>query len=154
MDWITIAILLVAGVFLIIVEIIFVPGTTFVGVIGAICAGVGIYFTYVTYGGATGTSVLIGVLVFSALALVYGFKAGVWQRFSLKSTNQAKVERHQTALIEEGQEGTAVSVLRPVGKAMFNDHEYEVTTLGNYLEAGQNVRIAKISNSKIIVEPI
>jgi len=54
--------------------------------------------------------------------------------------------------LEVGSTGITKSALRPVGKASFGDKEYEVHTLGNYLDAGASVRIIQIIGMKIIVE--
>jgi membrane-bound ClpP family serine protease len=53
-----------------------------------------------------------------------------------------------------GDEGKALSTLRPVGKAKFKNQEYEVKTLGDYVDHGTRVRIKLIMSNQIIVEPI
>ena len=51
-------------------------------------------------------------------------------------------------------EGKALSTLRPVGKAKFKNQEYEVKTLGDYVDNGTPIRIKLIMSNQIIVEPI
>ncbi len=59
------------------------------------------------------------------------------------------------AILAVGQEGITLSALRPIGKAEFEDKEFEVKTLGNYLETGTPIKIIAIDKSKqIIVEPL
>ena len=41
-----------------------------------------------------------------------------------------------------------------MGKAEFGEQEYEVTTLGHYMEANQKVVITSLTNTKVIVEPL
>ena len=154
LDWITITLLIVLGITLIVVEVIFVPGTTIVGILGFACAALGIYFTYINYGAATGHTVLVAVLGVSVGSIVISLRTGIWQKFSLKKTHQSKVNAGLTETLAPGEEGLTVSVLRPMGKAIFQDKEYEVTTLGTYLEASKPVKIIQISANKIIVEPL
>lgn len=154
MDWITITLLVAAGVILMVLEVIFIPGTTVVGILGIISAGIGVYGAYDSFGSTTGTLVLAGVMTVSVGSLILSLRSGMWTRFSLRQQNRARFNEDQLTGLAEGSEGVTVSVLRPMGKASFADKEYEVTSHGNYLSAGQAVRIVKIQHQKIIVEPI
>ena len=53
-----------------------------------------------------------------------------------------------------GDEGKTISTLRPIGKAEFNNKQFEVKTSGDYLDTGTPIRITKIHSNQIIVEPI
>ena len=57
----TIIALLVIGLALLVVEVVFVPGTTVVGVIGVIFAGAGVIITY-RYFGSAAPSISIMIL--------------------------------------------------------------------------------------------
>jgi membrane-bound ClpP family serine protease len=152
--WIIIAALLAIGLALIIIEIVFIPGTTVVGILGFVFAITGIVISYKHFGSDIGFYILIGTLVISASALYYSFRSGAWTRFSLKSSSQGKVNEGLTASINIGDEGTALSTLRPVGKAEFGKSQFEVKTLGSYVDTGSRVRIKTIISNQIIVEPI
>ncbi|MBK7650156.1 MAG: hypothetical protein IPJ20_04540 [Flammeovirgaceae bacterium] len=153
-EWITVISLILFGLFLIIAEIIFVPGTTIVGILGFLflLVGVGLSFNY--FGSETGwTTVGVSAAV-SGLILYYSFKTNVWGRFSLKSSINSKVNEGDLDLLTVGMEGQTTSALRPIGKANLGDKIYEVKTLGTYLDSGSPVRILKIISNQIIVEPI
>lgn len=153
-EWITVISLILFGLFLIIAEIIFVPGTTLVGILGFIflLLGVGLSFNY--FGSETGWTTVGVSAVASGLILFYSFKANIWGRFSLKSSIQSKVNEGDLDSLAVGTEGIAVSALRPVGKATLGEKMYEVKTLGEYLDSGSRVRVIKIIMNQIIVEPI
>lgn len=153
-EWITVISLILFGLFLIIAEIIFVPGTTLVGILGFIflLLGVGLSFSY--FGSETGWTTVGVSAVASGLILYYSFKANIWGRFSLKSSIQSKVNEGDLDSLAVGTEGIAVSALRPVGKATLGEKMYEVKTLGEYLDSGSRVRVIKIIMNQIIVEPI
>ena len=153
-EWITVISLILFGLFLVVAEIIFVPGTTLVGIIGFVflMMGMGLSFNY--FGSETGW-VTVGVTsVGTGLILYYSFKSNVWSRFSLKSSIDSKVNEGENDLLAVGKEGHAVSALRPVGKAEIENKMYEVKTLGEYLDSGSKIRIIKIVSNQIIVEPI
>ncbi|HYG17337.1 MAG TPA: NfeD family protein [Ohtaekwangia sp.] len=152
--WIIILALLAIGLSLIIVELVFIPGTTIVGLLGLAFTIVGIVISYDHFGRETGLYILIGTAAMTAVALVYSFRSGAWTKFSLKTAINSKVNEGMTGALQAGDEGVTVSTLRPIGKALFNDQTFEVKTSGNYVEQGQRVRITHIDVSQIIVEPL
>ena len=153
MEWITVISLILFGLALIVAEIIFVPGTTLVGVLGfvSLIAGVGLSFHY--FGRSIGWVATGGAAVGSALVFFYSFKANVWGRFALKSSIHSKVNEGELDGLAPGQEGIALSALRPVGKAEVAGRTYEVKTMGGYVTTGTKIRIIQILSNQIIVEP-
>lgn len=153
-EWVTVLSLIVFGLALIVAEIIFVPGTTLVGVLGFgfLIVGVGLSFRY--FGSEAGW-ITVGVTsVASGAILYYSFSSNVWGKFSLKTSIDSKVNEGELNQLEVGAEGLTISALRPVGKAELNNKTFEVKTLGEYLESGRRIRVIKILSNQIIVEPI
>ena len=154
MEWLAVIGLIVLGVGLLVVEIIFVPGTTIVGIIGFLCSGWGIYLGYEYFGKTGGSFILIGSLVFNAFVIIYAFKSRSWERFSLKDVNSGKFNEEDKLKLKIGDKGTTISSLKPFGKAIFNDKELEVRSEGNFISENHEIEIIKIDNRKIIVKPI
>jgi len=153
-DWIIISLMILGGISLIIIEIIFVPGTTVVGIMGFLLGGYGIYQSYEIFGSDTGHLVFAGTAVLSFVAIFLSFKSGAWKRFAHKGSIDSKVNEALTSRLEIGKEGESISSLKPIGKADFDGNEYEVTSLGNFVEEKKSIRILKIEMNKIYVEPI
>ena len=153
-EWTIVIALILFGLGLIVVEIIFIPGTTVVGVLGFafLVIGAGLSFHY--FGSEAGWITVGGAAVASGLVFYYSFKTNVWGRFALKSSIQSKVNEGEKKGLLQGQEGVAVSALRPIGKGEWDNKIYEVKTQGGYVEAGTKIRIVKISINEIVVEPI
>lgn len=153
-EWFTVISLILFGLALIVAEIIFVPGTTLVGIVGFVflVLGAGLSFNY--FGSNTGWAVTGGTAAASGVILYYAFKSNVWGRFSLKSSMTGKVNEGELADLREGSEGVALSALRPSGKAEISKRTYEVRTLGNYVESGTRIRVTQIVSNQIIVERI
>ncbi len=153
-EWITILSLIIVGLALVIAEIIFVPGTTLVGLVGFVLMAIGVGLGFRYFGGSTGWTIAAVTAVTSGVVLVYAFKANVWGRFSLKSTIDSKVNEGELEGVIPGVEGTTLSALRPVGKAELLSRTFEVRTLGIYLEAGTRIRVTQVNANQIIVEPL
>lgn len=154
MEWLIIISLVLLGLALIIVEIIFIPGTTVVGIAGFIIAGFGVWQSFSSFGPETGWIVLGTTSVLAIAATIYSFKSGVWKRFSLKEAHVNKFNDEIVHDLEIGEVGVAISMLRPVGNAEFRDKTFEVRTNGSYLEAGTEIKIIKLQYPTIVVEAV
>jgi Membrane-bound serine protease (ClpP class) len=152
--WIIIFSLLIIGLALVIVEVVFVPGTTVVGIIGVIFAGAGIIFSFRHYGNETGSYMLLGSAVVTAVALYFSFRSNAWSRFANKSAIDSKVNEGLTASVALGDEGVALSTLKPIGNAQFKSGQFEVKSLGDYVDVGTKVTVVHIQGNQIIVKPL
>ncbi|HMP99317.1 MAG TPA: NfeD family protein [Cyclobacteriaceae bacterium] len=153
MEWITVISLISIGILLIVAELIFIPGTTVVGIIGLLMAAFGVVLAYDYFDNTTGTIIMTITLTGSIAALVYALRNKTWKKFSLANTLEGKFNEGLTAALNIGDEGITRSSLRPMGKAEFNNKIFEVKTLGTYLESGTPVIITSITGNAIIVEP-
>jgi membrane-bound ClpP family serine protease len=153
-EWLAVILLIFFGLGFIIAEIIFVPGTTLLGLFGLIFTIIGVIISYISFGAGIGTIVMIVAGTIGVGALVYSLKSGVWEKFALKGSINSKVNEGEKEDLQVGEEGITVSSLRPIGKGEFKERIYEVTTLGNFLTTDTKIRIVSIKNNKIIVEPI
>ncbi|MFY0651655.1 MAG: hypothetical protein JXQ96_06460 [Cyclobacteriaceae bacterium] len=151
-EWLTIVSLVVIGIGLIIVEIIFIPGTTIVGILGFALGGYGIYLGYDYFGNTTGNIVLVSSVTLAFAGIFLSFKSGAWKKFANKTAIKSKVNEGLTVELKVGDVGESVSSLKPVGKANFSDKEYEVVSHGNFITEKQAIKIVKLEGNKIIVE--
>lgn len=153
-EWVTVIALILFGLILIIAEIIFIPGTTIVGILGFLFLIVGVGFSFQYFGSETGW-ITVGIsAAVSGLLLYYSFKSNVWGRFSSKSKIDSRVNEGLLDKIQVGNEGVTLSTLRPFGNAEVNDQIIEVKTFGNYLESGTKIKVVQINLNQIIVEQI
>lgn len=152
--WLLIAALILVGLALIIVEIVFIPGTTVVGFLGLLFTAAGVFFSYRQYGNDVGFYVMLGTALASAAALYFSFRKGAWDKVSNKSVIDSKVNEGIATHLVEGEEGITVSALRPIGSAEFQGKIFEVKTAGEYVSNAIKVKIIKIRINDILVEPI
>ncbi|ARS37161.1 NfeD family protein [Pontibacter actiniarum] len=154
LDWTTVILLIGIGLLLIVVEFIFVPGTTIVGILGLILTAIGVWIGYAALGTETGHLILGGTVLIGGLAFFYSFQSNSWARFALKDQNKSRVNEEHQHTLELGQEGRTVSALRPQGTALFAERHYEVQTQGEYITPNTAIRIIRLNQNKITVEAI
>jgi membrane-bound ClpP family serine protease len=151
--WLLIGTLVVIGLALIIVEVIFVPGTTIVGILGVVFLGAAVLTSYKNYGSEVGMYTLLGTGVATGVTLFFAFRSNSWMRFANKSAITSRVNEGKVEALAVGDEGIALSTLKPVGKVQFKNGEFEVKTLGDYVDVGAKVRIVHVDASQVIVKP-
>lgn len=153
MEWVIVVTLIVLGITFLIIEVVFIPGTTIAGIIGAAMLVGGVYLGFEYFGSPEGWYILMVTFVLTAGAVIWALRSKSWERFSLKTTIGGKVNEDYYIDLEVGMEGKATSALRPMGKAEIGDKEYEVRTIGQYVDTGGLVTIIKIDRNRIYVEP-
>ncbi len=154
MAWAILLLILAIGISLIVIEIIFVPGTTIVGVLGLICIIAGILYGFSTFGTPMGWGITVVTTIISTAIIIISLKSGVWKRFALSNTMDSKVNEHLPIEINPGEEGVALSALRPIGNAEFGNDKMEVTTLGELVDTGSKVKVTHIEGRVIYVEQL
>ncbi len=152
--WMLILALVLIGLLLIIVEVVFIPGTTLVGILGVIFLGVAVMSSYRNYGNEVGFYVLLGTATCTAVALFFSFRSQAWSRFANKSAISSKVNEGMTGSLTLGEEVKAISSLKPMGTVQFKSGAFEVKTLGDYVDVGTKVKIVHLQSNQIIVKPI
>lgn len=153
LDWISVLSLVGIGLVLLLIELFFVPGTTVVGVVGFVLAVFGIYLGFSYFGSVQGGLVMGGTLAIGTVLSYFGFKSTAWHKFALNKQLTGRVNDEAEAALQVGSEGKAISALRPAGNADFNGQIFEVHSLGQLLQVGTPIRVIKIENYKVLVEP-
>ena len=148
-----ILIILAIGLALTIVELFFIPGTTFVGILGVVFSIAGIVIAYEHFGAEIGLYILLSTTAVKLGILYWSLNIRAWNKFSLKTAITSRVNEDRADGLIIGDTGIAITTLRPFGKAEFNNRQLEVRTTGPYLENGAPIRIREITDNQIIVEP-
>ncbi|WP_192349245.1 NfeD family protein [Algoriphagus sp. Y33] len=144
--------LLLIGLILLLAEVLFVPGTTVVGIFGLAVSLAGVVYAFLSFDAEIAWWITSVAVILNLAAIVYGFSSGVWNRFSLKSAMQGGAFDGRTEALRIGMQGITVSDLKPIGKASFEDVVYEVKSENGFVSVGTEVIIIKIENNKILVK--
>jgi len=151
-SWMDIA-LFVLGAILIVLEI-FLPGGI-VGALGFISMGSGLVLAaYDTAQGLTSLAIaaLIALIVSVILAKFLGVR-GVWSRFVLKDEQRNEqgyvAPKDQSALI--GEEGVAVTPLRPAGIVKIDGKRVDAVSVGGFIAAGTPLVVVEVEGARVVV---
>lgn len=153
MSAIYIIILIIIGLVLLLAEVFFVPGTTIIGILGLLFSAGGVFYAFDSYGSAAGYWALAFTLLANAYLIYLGLKGNVWQKFANNSAMNSRFN-DDVEEVPVGMEGVAISTLRPIGKAEFQNKTYEVRSTGGMIEAGEKVRVIRNTNRILVVEVI
>jgi membrane-bound ClpP family serine protease len=152
MIWVILSSILCFGLLLVILEILFVPGTTIVGIIGVIFTLIGIGYSFNVLENSQAWLVTGLALIANIVAIVYGFNSKVWKKFALKEVIGSRVFDHRLDGLAIGMEGVAVSDIKPYGKAEFGDQIFEVKSNSGFISVGTLIKITKLENNLITVK--
>ncbi|WP_209332653.1 NfeD family protein [Lunatimonas salinarum] len=144
--------LVVFGAALLLAEIIFIPGTTLIGLLGLLFTAIGVFYAYKELEPVAANLVFAGTVMVNGGLLIAGFKSGMWNRFSLKDTITNGTFDGRLEGLRVGQAGRTISDCKPFGKAEFGDKLYEVKSEGGFLPTNTPVYIYKMENNKIIIK--
>jgi membrane-bound serine protease (ClpP class) len=167
--------LFILGMVLVLIEVLFFAHTTIVfGVVGVFLILASLLWTMIDrYPGQnffpTGKMLAIPLLnmfiaivsafIIIALLARYLPRTSIYRRFALMDSNPpgpslAGVPRQfATALaLAPGLQGTAVTVLRPSGKARFADHVVDVVTEGEFIAPQTPVTVIQTDGMRVVVK--
>ncbi|MGX7091702.1 NfeD family protein [Hutsoniella sourekii] len=150
--------LFMLGIILIIVEL-YVPDFGLVGLLGL---GAILYTLWAEYQDFTTIVILLLAALFTIaltgfLYLRSGRELVLSPGFVLEEAIQSTHYPAQSDQLNEltiGQKGTTVSILRPVGKAVFNDRHLEVISDEGFIDIGQAIIITQLRGNQIFVRKV
>lgn len=146
--------LLVLGILLLLLEIIFIPGTTVVGVGGLILLAIGIYLAYTAVGTVAGHLSLVSSVALLFLALVILLKGKTWNRVALDDKVLGKSIESMQDVLKVGDRGQTISRLNPIGKALFDDRIVEVSASGDFIPEDVEIEVTKVEQNRIRVKTV
>ena len=149
-----IIILIIAGLALMVVEVVVLPGITVAGIGGVILIGSGVYLTFRWFGNTAGTFALIATGVLFIIFLIYALREKTWDRLSLHSEIDSKVNVVDTNDIKTGDKGMTVSRLAPIGKIMIHGKIMEGKSEFGLIDENREIEVVHVNESTIIVQEI
>jgi membrane-bound ClpP family serine protease len=143
--------IILAGLFLIFIEIFFIPGTTLFGILGGIALLIGVLMVYSYYGTNWGHAAVLASLVLVLIAVAAGFKVIQSNKLAMNAEITSRVNELENQY-HVGDKGIAATEFRPNGKGIFNGNKVEVYSTGDYIQRNSEIEIVKITKDKIFVK--
>ena len=154
MDIVLIIFLIVVGIALCVVEVVVLPGITFAGIGGVLLIGCSVYLTFVKFGNTAGMVSLIATAILFIIFLIYAMRAKTWDKLSLHSEIDSKVNVVDTDDIKTGDRGITVSRLAPIGKILIHDKLMEGKSEFGLIDENKEIEVVYVNVSTIIVQEI
>ena len=160
-------IVFVIGILLVLLEIFVIPGFGITGIGGIILMGMGLVFAMLNNDYFTFREVEIPDISRSVLTVLSGmllsFFSILWLSSRIgekglfrKVALTADLESSESVNVENrslvGQQGVAMTDLRPSGKVMVNNEIYDAVSNRSFIERGTEVMVVKFENMQIYVE--
>jgi membrane-bound ClpP family serine protease len=149
-----IVVLIVIGLSLMVVEVVVLPGITIAGIGGVILIGCGVFLTFKWFGNTAGILALIGTGILFIIFMVYALRAKTWDRLSLHSEIDGRVNVVDTNSIKIGDRGMTVSRLAPIGKILIHDQIMEGKSEFGLIDENREIEVVHVNGSTIIVQEI
>jgi membrane-bound ClpP family serine protease len=147
--------LIILGILLFVIEFLLVPGVTIAGIGGLILTVFGVYKAYAEFGSTTGTWVLVGTLILSAFVIAMSLRARTWSRLMLKTNISGTVEDPSLeGQIKEGDKGTTLTRLAPMGKIQVNDLVREASSTEGYIDEHSEIEVVSVEGTRISVKSV
>lgn len=165
--------LFAVGILLLVLEFFVIPGFGVAGILGAVCAFVGLVLALVgtldfdlnpenTYKvlSLAVFQVLVSILLLIILAFVFGgviFKAKLFRRVALAKTMTIEEgfsirNRQYESLL--GQEGIVANDLRPSGSVEIAGEVFDAVAIVGFIAKGKKIKVIKTSVGQLYVEQL
>jgi membrane-bound serine protease (ClpP class) len=163
-------ILVLLGFVLLAMELFVIPGFGIAGIAGILCIGVGVILSFQGFvlpdpefpwegellirNIAQTLGSFVVAIISSLLFLRYVLPrmgtvvAGPYLATTLR---EAHADSHQALKVKVGDEGTAITALRPSGKARLGEEYVDVITEGDFLAPGASIIVSAIKGNRVIV---
>lgn len=147
-------IIFLLGIVMLIIEV-YVPDFGIIGGIGLIVLGIALYMHLGDFGDVVLN--FLAMLLVSAITFVIPLRLGkdlaIGKGFVLNTSSEKEkgYSSHRDLSFLQGQSGLAVTALRPVGRASFDNEYYEVISSEDMIQSGAKIYVSKVEGSKIFV---
>jgi membrane-bound ClpP family serine protease len=141
------------GLVLIAVEIFFVPGSTFVGVIGGLVLIASIVCAFIYLDTTIAWALFAGTTVASVVLGYFAFRPNTWKKIAVNSTIDGKII-DEVQGFQTGLQGITLTPCNPIGKAKFGDKIEEVYSLIDFIDTNTQIKIESVKENKIFVSVI
>ncbi|NIK67529.1 MULTISPECIES: nodulation protein NfeD [unclassified Paenibacillus] len=150
-------VLFIVGIALLLIEV-FVPSWGILGILGSASLIAGV----LTAASNPMTAFISLVIALAAAAVILYFVVrkykdrGIWNKFILREKLTTEQGYLSAETKEEllGQEGIAITPLRPAGTIQIGDNRIDVVTSGEFIASGKTVKVIKTEGTWVVVREV
>ena len=153
--WTIVVILILVGLLMLLLEILVIPGAGVAGIVGFALMVAGIWLTYSRIGTQEGHITLAVTMGINLLVVVLALRSKTWKKAMLSTAIDSKASSIEPSeRLSVGDKGQTISRCAPMGKAIFDDQFFEVSSFSDFIDEEKDIEIVKISGKKIFVKQI
>lgn len=152
MDVLIIGTLLIVGIFLIILEIFFLPGITIAGIASVLFLAGAVYYAFAELGSTEGIIVLAVSFVSVIIAIIWFMRSKTLSKMSLDTEIDSVAPTLIDACVKVGDIGVTLSRLNPMGQVLIGGEKIEAKSLDGFIDENQTIVVEKVENTNVIVK--
>lgn len=146
--------LILLGIILLLVELLLTPGVGVAGILGLGAFGGASYYAWTTYGQSAGLITIAVLVVLVVIVLYLMLRSRTWHKLELGTVIDSHVNSDRDEM-SVGAQGSTITRLAPMGKAMFGSSTCEVTSEGGeMIDPSTPVVVTRIESKRIFVKPL
>jgi membrane-bound ClpP family serine protease len=153
MSIIAIILIILAGIVLLLIEFLVIPGVSVFGIAGFLCLIGGVIASYVSLGNSAGHITLAATVAASLLSILFAFRRKTWRKMGLSASIDSRIVSIEPDTINSGDTGRTITRLNPMGKVRVNDITCEAKSVAGYIHEDTEIEVIKIIRNQLIVKP-
>ena len=154
MDILITALLVVFAKVMLVVEVVFIPGFGFTGLMGMLSMIGSVLYAFMFLGSAAGwITLLVAVLVCIALFL-WALYGNSLDKMALKKNIKSKVNELDMTQFAVGDRGVTRTRLALIGEALIKGEVVEVKSEGGFINEREEIEIIRISGDSLFVAKV
>ena len=154
MDILITSLLVLFATVMLVLEVAFLPGFGFTGVIGMLAMVGSVFYAFLQLGNFAGWIVLLVSVLISIALFLWALYGKSLDKMALKKNINSKVNERDMSRFAVGDRGVARTRLALIGEALINGQVVEVKSECGFIDEQQEIEIVRISGDSLFVAKV
>ena len=154
MDILITSLLVLFATVMLILEVAFLPGFGFTGIIGMLSMIGAVFYAFILLGNAAGWIVLLVAVLICIALFLWALYGKSLDKMALKKNIESTVNDQDMSRFAVGDRGVTRTRLALIGEALINGRIVEVKSEGGFIDERQEIEIIRISGDSLFVAKV
>lgn len=154
MDILITSLLVLFATVMLILEVAFLPGFGFTGIIGMLSMIGAVFYAFILLGNAAGWIVLLVAVLICIALFLWALYGKSLDKMALKKNIESTVNDQDMSRFAVGDRGVTRTRLALIGEALINGQIVEVKSEGGFIDERQEIEIIRISGDSLFVAKV
>ena len=151
MDILITSLLVLFATVMMVLEVVFIPGFGFTGVLGMLSMIGSVFYAFVQLGSVAGWITLLVVVMVCISLFLWALYGNSLDKMALKKNIVSKVNEQDMAMFAVGDRGVTRTRLALIGEALIKDKVVEVKSESGFINENEEIEIVRISGDSLFV---